>query len=109
MVLDDIWFIEHWNCLKPAFPLNDDCCASKVLVTTRDSEIFSFDPSHVVYYYKAEFLNLSQSWELLEKKANFNKDNAGTLCLAHSMYFFGSFMLVYFFKLNLFEFNILDI
>lgn len=39
VVLDDIWFIEHWNCLKHALPLNDDC-ASKVLVTTRDSQIF---------------------------------------------------------------------
>ncbi|KAJ8442089.1 LOW QUALITY PROTEIN: hypothetical protein Cgig2_007927 [Carnegiea gigantea] len=76
VVLDDIWFIKDWNCLKHAFPLNDDCCASKVLVTTRDSQIFSYYPSHVVYYYEAEFLNPSQSWELLEKKANFNKDNA---------------------------------
>lgn len=76
VVLDDIWFIEDWNCLVHAFPLNDDCCTSKVLVTTRDSQIFSYYPSHVVYYYEAEFLNPSQSWELLEKKANFNKDNA---------------------------------
>ncbi|KAJ8442090.1 hypothetical protein Cgig2_007928 [Carnegiea gigantea] len=76
VVLDDIWFIEHWNCLKHAFPLNGNFCDSKVLVTTRNSQIFSCYPSHVVYYDEAKFLNPNESWELLEKKADFNKDNA---------------------------------
>ncbi|KAJ8420144.1 hypothetical protein Cgig2_024523 [Carnegiea gigantea] len=108
VVLDDVWFIEDWNCLKHTFPLNDNSCDSKVLVIARNSQIFLGYPSHVVYYYEAEFLNPNQSWKLLEKKANFNKDNAGTLCLVHSVYFYGSFMLVYYFELNLFEFKILD-
>ncbi|KAJ8427553.1 LOW QUALITY PROTEIN: hypothetical protein Cgig2_003116 [Carnegiea gigantea] len=76
VVLDDIWFIEDWNCLKHAFPLNDNSCDSKVLVSTRNSQIFSDYASHVVYYYEAKFLNPNQSWELSEKKTHFNKDNA---------------------------------
>ncbi|KAJ8420142.1 hypothetical protein Cgig2_024521 [Carnegiea gigantea] len=90
VVLDDIWFIEDWNCLKHAFPLNKHSCDRKVLVTTRNSQIFSDYPMCVVYYYEAELLNPNQIWELLEKKANFNKHNEGTLCLPRCVYCCGS-------------------
>ncbi|KAJ8442323.1 hypothetical protein Cgig2_011246 [Carnegiea gigantea] len=90
VVLDDIWSVQDWDRLKHAFPLNDNYCNSKLLVTTRNSQIFSGHSTQMVYCYEAKLLNSDRSWEVFQKKTCFNKENAepwmvelGEMMLSH--------------------------
>ncbi|KAE8673367.1 CC-NBS-LRR class disease resistance protein [Hibiscus syriacus] len=41
VILDDIWSIEAWDILKPAFSMEDDS-RSKILLTSRNKEVASY-------------------------------------------------------------------
>ncbi|KAG8387430.1 hypothetical protein BUALT_Bualt02G0020600 [Buddleja alternifolia] len=62
IVIDDIWKTEHWEILKPSFPIADADC--KILLTTRNKNIASEQ-----YLYELGFLTEDQGWELLQKIA----------------------------------------
>ncbi|KAL0376861.1 UNVERIFIED_CONTAM: putative disease resistance protein, partial [Sesamum calycinum] len=62
VVLDDVWEVDHWNCLRRAFPIAE--AYSKVLLTTRNQNIASAE-----YIYKLECLSEDEGWELLQKIA----------------------------------------
>lgn len=66
IVLDDIWKIEDWECLRPAFPIGKRNVAlgSKLLITTRIKEVAEIGCVH-----ELQFLNEDHGWELLRKKA----------------------------------------
>ncbi|KAG8479475.1 hypothetical protein CXB51_029664 [Gossypium anomalum] len=75
VILDDIWNIEAWNSLKPAFPIERNS-NSKILITSRRKEIVSHaDPR--CYRCALRCLNNKQSWELLQKIAFPRLDFAG--------------------------------
>ncbi|MFQ6666259.1 hypothetical protein Gotur_032685 [Gossypium turneri] len=75
VILDDIWSIEAWNSLKPAFPIERNS-NSKILLTSRRKEIVSHaDPR--CYQCALRCLNNKQSWELLQKIAFPISDFAG--------------------------------
>ncbi|CAA3025379.1 putative disease resistance protein At1g50180 [Olea europaea var. sylvestris] len=68
VVLDDIWSIQAWDSLKPAFPNTRNGAGSKILLTTRNGEV----ASHVYpsgFRYEPRCLSSEESWELLRKKA----------------------------------------
>ncbi|KAI3947414.1 hypothetical protein MKW92_026563 [Papaver armeniacum] len=66
VVLDDVWKIDHWNTLSPAFPIGKR--GSKILLTTRNKEVaLHADPWSL--HLEPQFLNDNESWELLRKKA----------------------------------------
>ncbi|KAG4177161.1 hypothetical protein ERO13_A11G290441v2 [Gossypium hirsutum] len=71
VVLDDVWTIEAWDNLKPAFPLDS---RSKILLTSRNSGI-------VLNAEKRELgcLNNEQSWELFEKIAFPQRNSTGNI------------------------------
>ncbi|PIN17910.1 Apoptotic ATPase [Handroanthus impetiginosus] len=62
VVMDDIWKMEHWEILRPAFPIVE--ANSRLLLTTRNENIVSQQ-----YVYKLDFLTEEQGWELLQKIA----------------------------------------
>ncbi|KAK4406734.1 Disease resistance protein RPP13 [Sesamum angolense] len=62
VVLDDIWKIDHWNSLSPAFPILESC--SKVLLTTRNQNIASTGYIHML-----GCLSEDEGWELLQQIA----------------------------------------
>ncbi|XP_034704281.1 putative disease resistance protein At1g50180 [Vitis riparia] len=67
VILDDVWRMEDWECLRPAFPLLTE--GSKILLTTRLEEVASgVDPQHR-FLHQPKFLSGTESWELLRKKA----------------------------------------
>ena len=69
IVLDDIWNLETWLCLKGAFP--DEKKGSKIVFTTRNKDVASrADPGGS--FIEPPLLTDEQSWELLRKKA-FNR------------------------------------
>ncbi|KAG8387539.1 hypothetical protein BUALT_Bualt02G0031600 [Buddleja alternifolia] len=53
IVIDDIWETDHWEILKPSFPIGDVDC--KILLTTRNEKIASEE-----YRYKLDFLTEDQ-------------------------------------------------
>ncbi|KAK6161800.1 hypothetical protein DH2020_005181 [Rehmannia glutinosa] len=63
IVLDDIWETDHWDILKPAFPIAGQNC--KVLMTTRNEKIASQE----YCVYRLGCLTVDQGWELLQKIA----------------------------------------
>ncbi|XP_048424434.1 putative disease resistance protein At1g50180 [Pyrus x bretschneideri] len=66
VVLDDIWSIEAWKILSPAFPSSGKGC-SRILLTTRNKDLASFvDRSGL---HEPRNLTEEESWELLQKKA----------------------------------------
>ncbi|KAL0432986.1 UNVERIFIED_CONTAM: putative disease resistance protein [Sesamum latifolium] len=68
VVLDDIWSLQAWESLKPAFPNSRTGEGSKILLTTRNKEVAVFvDPNG--FLYEPRFLSSEESWELLRKKA----------------------------------------
>ncbi|KAK9698122.1 hypothetical protein RND81_08G083800 [Saponaria officinalis] len=73
LVLDDVWTVRDWKCLEPAFPIHDSSCGSKILVTTRNPQIFSNLGEDLVSTRKAETLKGDSCWELLENKGRFKK------------------------------------
>ncbi|KAG8372625.1 hypothetical protein BUALT_Bualt12G0086100 [Buddleja alternifolia] len=63
IVIDDIWETDHWEILKPAFPIVDvNHC--KILLTTRNERIASEE-----YRYKLDYLTEDQGWKLLQNIA----------------------------------------
>ncbi|KAF5934479.1 hypothetical protein HYC85_030650 [Camellia sinensis] len=71
VVLDDIWSIEAWKSLKPAFPNGNT--GSKILLTTRNKTLPSeIDPYHI--FHKLPCLNNEESWDLLQKKSLLRRD-----------------------------------
>ncbi|CAL5441864.1 unnamed protein product [Camellia sinensis] len=78
VVLDDIWSIEAWKSLKPAFP--DRNMGSKILLTTRNKALSSqIDPYCI--FHEPQCLNDEESWDLLQKKSLLRRDgrDAGVL------------------------------
>ncbi|KAA8527790.1 hypothetical protein F0562_035341 [Nyssa sinensis] len=66
VVLDDIWSMDAWDCLKHAFPIGK--MGTKLLLTTRNREVaLHVDPNG--FLHEPRFLNEDESWELLQKKA----------------------------------------
>ncbi|KAJ6800073.1 disease resistance protein RPM1-like [Iris pallida] len=67
VVLDDMWHINAWECLKYAFPNNG--YGSRILITTRnlDVGISSQETSGCVYNHKP--LPPAEAWSLFSKKA----------------------------------------
>ncbi|KAI7986329.1 putative disease resistance protein [Camellia lanceoleosa] len=71
VVLDDIWSIEAWKSLKPAFPNGN--AGSKILLTTRNKALPSqIDPYHI--FHEPTCLNDEESWDLLQKKSLLRRD-----------------------------------
>ncbi|KAL2228728.1 UNVERIFIED_CONTAM: putative disease resistance protein [Sesamum indicum] len=62
LVLDDIWEVEHWNCLRRTFPIAE--ADSKVLLTIRNQNIASRG-----YVHNLKCLDEDEGWELLQKIA----------------------------------------
>ncbi|KAL3533959.1 hypothetical protein ACH5RR_007480 [Cinchona calisaya] len=66
LVLDDIWSIDAWDCIKQAFPVKKD--GSKILLTTRSKDVAAqIDPYG--FHYQPRLLSNDESWELLKMKA----------------------------------------
>ncbi|KAI7985524.1 putative disease resistance protein [Camellia lanceoleosa] len=71
VVLDDIWSIEAWKSLKPAFPNGNT--SSKILLTTRNKTLPSqIDPHHI--FHEPPCLSDKESWDLLQKKSLLRRD-----------------------------------
>ncbi|XP_019164859.1 PREDICTED: putative late blight resistance protein homolog R1B-14 [Ipomoea nil] len=65
IVMDDVWSVKDWECLKIAFPNNMK--GSRVLVTTRHEKVALHVDSEGNPH-QLKFLINNESWELLEKK-----------------------------------------
>ncbi|GMI80779.1 hypothetical protein like AT5G48620 [Hibiscus trionum] len=66
IVLDDIWRVEDWDILKPAFPRGRK--GSKILFTTRNKDVaLHADPCNSPI--ELPFLSDDQSWKLFLRKA----------------------------------------
>ncbi|XVF83609.1 hypothetical protein PTKIN_Ptkin16aG0503300 [Pterospermum kingtungense] len=66
VVLDDIWRIEDWNGLKPAFPRGKK--GSRILFTTRNRDVALLaDPCNSPI--ELPFLTHDESWQLFKRKA----------------------------------------
>lgn len=63
VVLDDIWTMEAWKSLVPAFPIKK-AGHSKLLLTTRTKRV-----AEEGYLHSLSCLNEEEGWELLQKKA----------------------------------------
>ena len=70
LVLDDVWEVDHWNCLRHAFPIGE--ADSKVLLTTRNQNIASRGDIH-----NMKCLDEDEGWELLQKIALPNNYSQG--------------------------------
>ncbi|CAL5362276.1 unnamed protein product [Camellia sinensis] len=76
VVLDDIWSIDAWKSLKPAFPNGNT--GSKILLTTRNKTLPSqIDPYHI--FHEPACLNDEESWDLLQKKSLLRRDGRGNI------------------------------
>ncbi|KAG8480195.1 hypothetical protein CXB51_024949 [Gossypium anomalum] len=76
IVLDDIWRIEHWDILKPAFPRGRK--GSKILFTTRNRNVaLHADPCNTPI--DLSLLTEDESWNLLCRKA-FPRSKMGSQC-----------------------------
>ncbi|GMQ10757.1 hypothetical protein CsSME_00053641 [Camellia sinensis var. sinensis] len=76
VVLDDIWSIEAWKSLKPAFPNGNT--GSKILLTTRNKTLPSqIDPYCI--FHEPQCLNNEESWDLLQKKSLLRRDGRGNI------------------------------
>ncbi|PIN11564.1 hypothetical protein CDL12_15847 [Handroanthus impetiginosus] len=62
IVIDDLWEINHWKCLKHSFVVKG--LNSKILITTRKQCV-----AEVGFGFKLGLLNVDDGWELLKKKA----------------------------------------
>ncbi|XP_031100811.1 putative late blight resistance protein homolog R1B-14 [Ipomoea triloba] len=75
IVMDDVWSVKDWECLKIAFPNNMK--GSRVLVTTRHEKVALHVDSDGNPH-SLKFLINDESWELLEKKV-FRKEKCPLL------------------------------
>ncbi|WOG90435.1 hypothetical protein DCAR_0209679 [Daucus carota subsp. sativus] len=64
VVIDDIWTVDSWKILKPAFPIGETSSGSKILLTTRYQNVANTGQMH-----KVIGLTADEGWELLSKKA----------------------------------------
>ncbi|KAL2928362.1 hypothetical protein RDABS01_001058, partial [Bienertia sinuspersici] len=78
VILDDVWFKKDWEHLERVFPLSDTSHGSKLLITTRDPQILSGSSlaDDLIFYSQLDLLDDKKSWKLLEKTANFQKQDA---------------------------------
>ncbi|KAF8394086.1 hypothetical protein HHK36_020291 [Tetracentron sinense] len=67
IILDDIWSIIVWEAVKYALP--DSNCGSRIMVTTRSSDIASSCIEPHGHIYNLESLDPEDSWTLFCKKA----------------------------------------
>ncbi|KAF8394127.1 hypothetical protein HHK36_020332 [Tetracentron sinense] len=67
VILDDIWSIHAWEAIKYALP--DSNCGSRIMVTTRSSDIASSCKEPHGHIYNLESLSPKDSWTLFCKKA----------------------------------------
>ncbi|WOK92022.1 hypothetical protein Cni_G00713 [Canna indica] len=67
VVLDDLWHIQAWDCLKYAFP--DNGCGSRVLVTTRIGDVGLSCQEAYGHVYELQPLPPAKAWFLFCKKA----------------------------------------
>ncbi|XP_019164823.1 PREDICTED: putative late blight resistance protein homolog R1B-14 [Ipomoea nil] len=65
IVMDDVWSVKDWECLKIAFPNNSK--GSRVLMTTRHENV-ALHVDSTSNPHQLKFLANHESWELLEKK-----------------------------------------
>ncbi|GMQ10691.1 hypothetical protein CsSME_00053597 [Camellia sinensis var. sinensis] len=85
VVLDDIWSIDAWTSLKPAFPNGNT--GSKILLTTRNKALASqIDPYHILH--EPQCLNDEESWDLLQKKSLLRRDGRGNINQSTLQYIF---------------------
>ncbi|OVA00413.1 Disease resistance protein [Macleaya cordata] len=66
IVLDDIWDTQAWDGLSTAFP--DEKNGSRILLTTRNTNVAAFADSSSNNIHELRFLDLTESWELFMKK-----------------------------------------
>lgn len=72
IVMDDVWSTEVWDDLRMIFPDNGN--GSRIMVTTRLSELAaSLDSDSRLH--EMQFMNDSQSWDLLKQKVFANNLN----------------------------------
>ncbi|XP_012434521.1 probable disease resistance protein At1g58602 [Gossypium raimondii] len=72
VILDDVWNIEAWDSLKPAFSTRET--KSKILLTSRKKEIVAHADKNG-FLYELQELDYNQSWELFQKIA-FSQTNS---------------------------------
>ncbi|KAJ9166908.1 hypothetical protein P3X46_021597 [Hevea brasiliensis] len=68
VILDDIWTVETWNNLRPAFPYRTGMFGSKLLLTTRIRDVALY-PDPTCFLHQPRYLNDEESWELFKRKA----------------------------------------
>ncbi|KAK8689055.1 hypothetical protein V6N13_087786 [Hibiscus sabdariffa] len=69
VILDDIWSIEAWDSLEPAFPVEPNSQSrSKILITSRNKEIVSHADRRG-HLHELQCLSDEQSWDLFQKIA----------------------------------------
>ncbi|WRX29135.1 NB-ARC - like 10 [Theobroma cacao] len=68
VVLDDLWSIQAWDSIKPAFPMRET--SSKFLLTSRNKEVASHADRRS-YLHELECLNEDNSWKLFQKNIIF--------------------------------------
>lgn len=74
VILDDIWSVETWNILSPAFPNGRGESGSKILLTSRNTDVaLHVDPT--CFLHQPRCLNEDDSWDLFQKKAFPIKDD----------------------------------
>ncbi|XP_019173959.1 PREDICTED: putative late blight resistance protein homolog R1A-3 isoform X2 [Ipomoea nil] len=66
IVVDDIWTTEAWDDIQRCFP--DDKNGSRILLTTRHTEIAQYANNSGEYCYNMRFLNPEEGWDLFEQK-----------------------------------------
>ncbi|GER52646.1 disease resistance protein RGH3 [Striga asiatica] len=65
IVMDDIWGTDAWEEVKRFFPISNDNEGSRVLITTRSSEVaLELDGQD---YFQMPFLKVDESWNLLRR------------------------------------------
>ncbi|GMH22746.1 hypothetical protein Nepgr_024589 [Nepenthes gracilis] len=85
VVLDDLWTKEDWLRLKAAFPVEDRSTGSKILVTTRNSDILSSLGS--VLNHEPKLLDPINGMKLLLRKAyTTTEGNSGAVGMNQSYY-----------------------
>lgn len=76
VILDDIWNAETWNTLSPAFPNGRGESGSKILLTSRNTDV-ALHVHPMCLLHQPRCLNEGDSWELFQKKAFPIRDHPG--------------------------------
>ncbi|GMN55287.1 hypothetical protein TIFTF001_024399 [Ficus carica] len=80
IVVDDLWSVESWDCLKNAFPNNN--CGSRLMVTTRNVEVASTTTRDLFggITFPLKSLSYEESWKLFSARTF-----QGKSCPSHLM------------------------